>query len=87
MYIDSDSTDSDNFEVPVSQFNSQRISARELHRYVWGMMTILATFAISCPIACWRVSQSEQFRSYQSHVKSLTESYTPEISNLHPTGD
>jgi hypothetical protein len=72
MYTESDSTSLDRSEVLASRSNSQRISARELHGYVWGIMTVFIAFAISYPIACWRVSQSEQFRAHQSHVKSLT---------------
>jgi hypothetical protein len=72
MYTESDSTSSDRSEVPTSQSNYQRISARELHGYVWGIMTVFIAFAISYPIACWRVSQSEQFRIDRSHVKSVT---------------
>jgi hypothetical protein len=59
-------------DVPATEFHPHRISARELHRYVWGLMAVLSAFAISYPIACWRVSQSEQFSPYRSHVKSLT---------------
>jgi hypothetical protein len=33
---------------------------------------VFIAFAVSYPIACWRVSQSEQFRADRSHVKSLT---------------
>jgi hypothetical protein len=58
----------------------RRISARELHKYVWGLMAIFTAFALTYPIACWRVSQSEKFRPYQSHVKPMTASYTS-ISN------
>ena len=58
-------------DVPATEFHLDRISARELHRYVWGLMAVLSTFAISYPIACWRVSQSEQFRPH-GHVKSWT---------------
>jgi hypothetical protein len=72
MYPESDSTSSDRSAVPSSQSNSQRISARELHGYVWGIMIVFIAFAVSYPIACWRVSQSEQFRADRSHVKSLT---------------
>ena len=71
MYIDSDSTTSDCSEVSPCQPNSQRISARDLHGYVWGIMTVFIAFAVSYPIACWRVSQSEEFRDHQSHVKSM----------------
>jgi hypothetical protein len=72
MFSDSDSTASGFTGVPTTQFHPHRISARELHRYVWGLMAVFSAFAISCPIACWRVSQSEQFRADRSHVKSLT---------------
>jgi hypothetical protein len=72
MYTESDSTSSERTQIPASQSNSQRISARELHGYVWGIMTVFIAFAVSYPIACWRVSQSEQFRADRSHVKSLT---------------
>ncbi|WP_310487028.1 hypothetical protein [Chamaesiphon sp. VAR_69_metabat_338] len=71
MFSDSDSTASGFTGVPATEFHPQRISARELHRYVWGLMAVFSAFAISYPIACWRVSQSEQFRPHQSHVKSL----------------
>ncbi len=71
MISDSDSTASGFTSVPATQFSPQRTSARELHRYVWGLMAVFSAFAISYPIACWRVSQSEQFRFDRSHVKSL----------------
>jgi hypothetical protein len=71
MFSDSDSTSSAFTGVPVTKFHPHRISARELHRYVWGLMAVFSAFAISYPIACWRVSQSEQFRPYRSHVKSV----------------
>ncbi|AFY92657.1 hypothetical protein [Chamaesiphon minutus] len=84
MLTDSDLTSSDFTDVPTSDFHSgftgvpatevhpHRMSARELHRYVWGLMAVFGAFALSYPIACWRVSQSEQFRPYGSHVKDLT---------------
>ncbi len=71
MLSDSDSTSFDFTDIPATGFHPHRISARELHRYVWGLMAVFSAFAISYPIACWRVSQSEQFRPYGSHVKSL----------------
>jgi hypothetical protein len=71
MYPESDSVSLDRSEVLANHSNSQRISARELHGYVWGMMTVFTAFALSYPIACWRVSQSEPFRTHQSHVKSV----------------
>jgi hypothetical protein len=71
MLTDSDSTFLSFTDVPATEFHPHRISCRELHRYVWGLMAVFSAFVISYPIACWRVSQSEQFRPYRSHVKSL----------------
>ena len=68
------------------QSNSQRISARELHRYVWGLTILFAVFAISYPIACWRVSQSAKFRPHQSHLKSVSNSY-PSVNPKRSSGD
>lgn len=80
MSIDTNSTRSEHLESSVvSQSNSQRISARELHRYVWGLTILFAVFAISYPIACWRVSQSAKFRLDRSHLKSLSDSSAPVI--------
>ena len=71
MLGDSNSTSSRFTDVPATKFHPHRISARELHRYVWGLMAVFSAFALSYPIACWRVSQSEQFRPHRSHVKSV----------------
>jgi hypothetical protein len=72
MLKDSDSTSVGSTNVPGTACHPQRISARDLHRYVWGLMAVFSAFAISFPIALWRVSQSDRFRPYGSHVKSLT---------------
>jgi hypothetical protein len=57
--------------------SSTRISAQELHKYVWGLIGMLMLFIITYPIAMSRVSQKEKFAPYQSHLKSLTPEYQP----------
>lgn len=46
------------------------ISAREMHKYVWGFVGVFFLIVGSYPIAFWRVSQHEKFAGF--HVKSLT---------------
>ncbi|WP_310485858.1 hypothetical protein [Chamaesiphon sp. VAR_48_metabat_403] len=57
--------------------NPVRISARELHKYVVGLVGIFALVVITYPIAMSRVTQKEKFAPYQSHLKSLTLEYKP----------
>jgi hypothetical protein len=54
-----------------------RISARELHKYVWCLFSVLMLAIVTYPIAMNRVSQKEQFAPYQSYLKSLTLEYKP----------
>ncbi|WP_310489337.1 hypothetical protein [Chamaesiphon sp. VAR_69_metabat_338] len=58
-----------------------RISARELHKYVWGLVGVLLLAIVTYPIAMSRVSQKENFAPYQSHLKSLTLEYKPVAPN------
>jgi hypothetical protein len=52
-----------------------RISARELHKYVIGLVGILTLCIITYPIAIYRVTQQEKFGSSRSHLRSLTADY------------
>jgi hypothetical protein len=52
-----------------------RISARELHKYVMGLVGIFALCIITYPIAIYRVTQQEKFAASRSHLKSLTADY------------
>jgi hypothetical protein len=52
-----------------------RISARELHKYVMGLVGILTLCVVTYPIAIYRVTQQEKFGSSRSHVRSLTADY------------
>jgi hypothetical protein len=54
-----------------------RISARELHKYVLGLVGVFTLAIGTYPIAMNRVAQKEKFVSYKSHLKSLTLEYQP----------
>jgi hypothetical protein len=54
---------------------SGRISARELHKYVVGLVGVFGLFIITYPIAIHRVAQTEKFAPDRSHLKSLTLEY------------
>lgn len=54
---------------------ANRISARELHKYVMGLIAIFMLFIITYPIAIHRVAQKQKFTAYKSHLKSLTAQY------------
>jgi hypothetical protein len=58
-----------------SSVRARRITARELHKYVWGMVGVFLLAGVTFPIAMWRVSQSEKFSPYQSHLKPVDWSY------------
>lgn len=53
----------------------QRISARELHKYVVGLVGVFVLIVTSYPIAMSRVTQSGKFAAHKSHLKSLTVEY------------
>jgi hypothetical protein len=57
--------------------SSTRITDRELHKYVVGLVGVLMLFLITYPLAMARVSQKAKFAPYQSHLKSLTPEYQP----------
>jgi hypothetical protein len=52
-----------------------RISARELHKYVVGLVGMFMLCLVTYPIAIYRVTQQEKFASSRSHLKSLTADY------------
>jgi hypothetical protein len=59
--------------VPIEKGN--RISARELHKYVMGLVCVLTLCVVTYPIAIYRVTQQEKFGSSRSHVRSLSQDY------------
>jgi hypothetical protein len=58
-----------------------RVSARELHKYVMGLVSIFILMLITYPIAIDRVTQQGKFATERSHVKSLSLEYQPLDSN------
>ncbi len=60
-------------QLPQSDFGadvSTRISARELHKYVSGLIGVFLLFSITYPLAMIRVSSQPKFAAYRSHIKS-----------------
>jgi len=47
----------------------RKVSSRKMHDIVWILVGVFGLFAISFPLAMWRVSNMEKFQG--SHVKSL----------------
>jgi WD40 repeat protein len=60
-----------------------RISARELHKYVVGLVGIFGLFAIGYPVAMNRVTQNTKFAAHKYHLKSLT----PEYKSIEPQSE
>jgi hypothetical protein len=69
--------DDNSIDLQATVDKPSRISARELHKYVWGLVGVLLLAIVTYPIAMNRVSQTEKFAPYQSHLKSLTLEYKP----------
>jgi hypothetical protein len=59
--------------VPLEK--GSRISARELHKYVVGLVGVFILCIITYPIAIYRVTQQGKVGSSRSHVRSLTADY------------
>ena len=59
--------------VPLEK--GSRVSAKELHKYVMGLVGILTLCVVTYPIAIYRVTQQEKFGSSRSHVRSLSQDY------------
>jgi type II secretory pathway component PulF len=47
----------------------RKVSSRKMHDIVWILVGVFGLFAITFPLAMWRVSNMEKFQG--SHVKSL----------------
>ncbi|OKH54936.1 hypothetical protein NIES2101_05050 [Calothrix sp. HK-06] len=51
--------------------------AKKMHGYVFGLLGVFLLFAISLPVACFRVKENKKFAKYDSHIRSLTMEYKP----------
>ena len=61
----------------------RKVSSRKMHDIVWILVGLFGLFAITFPLAMWRVSNMEKFQG--SHVKSLVVvegENTPQSSQL-----
>ncbi len=51
---------------------TQRVSGRELHTYIWILVGVFTLVAATFPTALIRVSKDKKFATYNFHLKSLT---------------
>ncbi|HEY9832035.1 MAG TPA: hypothetical protein V6D26_15730 [Stenomitos sp.] len=51
---------------------NKRISAKELHTYIWILIGVFTLVAATFPTALMRVSKDKKFAAYNFHLKSLT---------------
>ncbi|HEY9613927.1 hypothetical protein [Allocoleopsis sp.] len=51
---------------------TKRISAKELHQYIWILIGVFTLVAATFPTALMRVSKDKKFAAYNFHLKSLT---------------
>lgn len=51
---------------------TKRISAKELHQYIWILIGVFTLVAATFPTALIRVSKDKKFAAYNFHLKSLT---------------
>jgi hypothetical protein len=71
-------TTPDSQQAAAPQTNrSSRISAQELHKYVWGLVGVFMAIVITYPMAMDRVSKQGKMIPYQSHLRSLDKEYKP----------
>ncbi|NEP14272.1 MAG: hypothetical protein F6K14_29580 [Symploca sp. SIO2C1] len=55
---------------------------KKMRTYVLSLTGVLILFAITFPVACWRVSQSDQYEGLP--VKSLTSEDTQRPQSSYP---
>lgn len=64
---------------------TKRISAKELHYYIWILIGVFTLVAATFPTALMRVSKDKKFAAYNFHLKSLTiEGQLPKPSSKSP---
>ncbi|MGK7932216.1 MAG: hypothetical protein AB4041_12390 [Microcystaceae cyanobacterium] len=51
------------------------LPAQQLHKIVIGFLGVFTLFVVSYPLAMFRVSKMEKFRSFDFHGKPLTPEY------------
>jgi hypothetical protein len=74
-------TDIQEIEAEVS--SPKPLPAQKMHKIVLTFVGIFALFAVTYPIAMWRVSQMDKFRGF--HVKSLPDNLAQPVSAVTGT--
>jgi hypothetical protein len=56
------------------------LPAQKMHKIVFAFVGIFTLFAVTYPIAMWRVSQMDKFRGF--HVKSLPDNLAQPVNKV-----
>jgi hypothetical protein len=71
--------------TPNQSLQTKRISAKDLHHYIWILIGVFTLVAATFPTALIRVSKDKKFAAYHFHLKSLTvEGQLPKPSSKSP---
>lgn len=71
--------------TPNQSLQTKRISAKELHHYIWILIGVFTLVAATFPTALIRVSKDKKFATYHFYLKSLTiEGQLPKPSSKSP---
>ena len=72
--------------TPNRSLQTKRISAKELHTYIWILVGVFTLVAATFPTALIRVSKDKKFAAYNFHLKSLTvEGQLPTLLTQSPS--
>jgi hypothetical protein len=70
-----------NIQEIEAEVNSPKpLPAQKMHKIVFAFIGIFTLFAVTYPIAMWRVSQMDKFRGF--HVKSLPDNLAQPVSTV-----
>jgi hypothetical protein len=67
-------------QIEVQADSPKPLPAQKMHKIVFAFVGIFALFAVTYPIAMWRVSQMDKFRGF--HVKSLPDNLAQPVSTV-----
>lgn len=70
-----------NIQQLETEVNSPKpLPAQKMHKIVFAFVGIFTLFAVTYPIAMWRVSQMDKFRGF--HVKSLPDNLAQPVNQV-----
>jgi hypothetical protein len=67
-------------QIDAEASSPKRLPAQKMHKIVFAFIGIFTLFAVTYPIAMWRVSQMDKFRGF--HVKSLPDNLAQPVNRV-----